>query len=558
MRITLAQLNSTVGDISGNVDKMEKALKKAFQEKSDLIIFPEMFITGYPPRDLLEKQRFIADANGAVSKVIAISKTYPQIGILYGTITPMNKGKPRGLYNSALLVYKGKLHGKQHKTLLPTYDVFDEARYFNPAKNVNVIPFKGEKLGVSICEDMWNSLNASTQKQYNSDPIKILVQVGATLLINISASPFHMGKDKIRYQIIYDHATKYNLPFMYVNCIGANDELIFDGKSMVVNNKGKIINILPSFKEKIKTISFKNASAVQRFTRPSFSFHPHQVSSKFGRVKNLGGFIPEDEITSVYNALLMGIKDYVKKCGFKQVVVGLSGGIDSAVTGSLATKALGKDNVLALFMPSIHTLKQSAQYAKILANNLGITLKTIPIQNIYHSYLEILKKYFKGTSFSVAEENIQARIRGNILMAFSNKFGYLVLSTGNKSELAVGYCTLYGDMTGGLGILSDVNKTMVYKLAHYINKEREIIPHSIISRAPSAELKPNQHDEDILPPYEILDQILELYIDKNYSAKKISAQGFDASVVGWVIKAVNKNEYKRRQAPPGLKVTSRA
>ncbi|MDA2936309.1 NAD+ synthase [Patescibacteria group bacterium AH-259-L05] len=533
MKITLAQLNSTVGDISGNVGKMKKAVKKASQEKSDLIIFPEMFITGYPPRDLLEKQRFITDAHGAVSNVIAISKTYPHIGILYGTITPMNKGKLKGLYNSALLVYKGKLHGKQHKTLLPTYDVFDEARYFNPAKNVTVIPFKGEKLGVSICEDMWNSLSVLGQKQYRSDPIKILAQVGATLLINISASPFHIGKDKIRYQIIYDHTTKYNLPFIYVNCIGANDELIFDGKSMVVNNKGKIINILPSFKEKIKTISFKNASAVQRF-------------------------IPEDEITSAYNALLMGIKDYVKKCGFKQVVVGLSGGIDSAVTCSLATKALGKDNVLALFMPSIYTLKQSAQYAKILAHNLGITLKTIPIQDIYHSYLEILKKYFKGTSFNVAEENIQARIRGNILMAFSNKFGYLVLSTGNKSELAVGYCTLYGDMTGGLGILSDVNKTMVYKLAHYINKEREVIPHSIISRAPSAELKPNQYDEDTLPPYEILDQILELYIDKNYSAKKISAQGFDASVVGWVIKAVNKNEYKRRQAPPGLKVTSRA
>lgn len=533
MRITIAQLNSVVGDISGNTRKIKSVVQKAAEKKSDLVIFPEMFITGYPPRDLLEKQKFISDINNSTSNIIAISEIYPQIGILYGTVISEEESRGRGLYNAALFIYNGKMRGEQYKTLLPTYDVFDEARHFTPSDKINIISFKGEKIGISICEDMWSISDTGIKKQYQTDPIERLAKKNASLLINISASPFHAGKDKIRYQIIHQHCRRHKLPFIYVNAVGGNDELIFDGSSMIVNKDGNVIDILPSFKQKIKTISFnKNRKAKK--------------------------FVPADEVTSIYNALLLGIKDYVKKCGFKHVVLGLSGGIDSAVTASLAAKALGKDNVLAFFMPSMYSSKQSAVYAAVLAKNLGITLKNVPITKIYYSYINELKKHFKSKKENVTEENIQARIRGNILMAFSNKFGSLVLSSGNKSELAVGYCTLYGDMSGGLGILSDVSKTMVYKLAYYINKKKEIIPSDIISRAPSAELKPNQKDSDTLPAYKILDQILELYIDENYSADEIITKGFDPHTVAWVTNTVNKNEYKRRQATPGLKVTSKA
>ncbi len=533
MKITLAQLNSIVGDIWGNVKKMEKAIKIASKNKSDLIIFSEMFITGYPPRDLLEKDKFIQETQKALTSIKKISKHFPKIGILFGTVSLTNKKKGNGLYNSAFLIYQGRIVGQQHKTLLPTYDVFDEARHFDSSPEIKPIPFKKEKLGVSICEDMWSVPGLYLKKQYKVNPIKSLAEKGATLLINLSASPFSVGKDKIRYQIIQAHVAKYHLPFIHVNSIGGNDELIFDGNSLALDQQGNLIERLPGFREQVKTFSLKinNKSKI---------------------------FIPADKITSVYQALILGTKDYVEKCGFKKIVLGLSGGIDSAITCCLAVKALGKENVLGITMPSMYSSKGSVDYSQKLAKNLGIRIKKIPINQIYDSYLSVLKGHLKSQTVETTQENIQARIRGNILMAISNKFGHLVLSTGNKSELAVGYCTLYGDMSGGLSVISDVPKTMVYKLAEYINQKKEIIPQESIKAKPSAELKPDQYDQDTLPPYEILDPILEFYIDKNYSAEKIIAQGFNSQVVKWVIQMVNRNEYKRKQAAPGLRITSKA
>ncbi|MCD6471158.1 NAD+ synthase [bacterium] len=533
MKISIAQLDPIIGDIVGNVQKIKETLKTVKEKKSDLVIFSEMFITGYPPRDLLQKKKFIQDIQWANNEVTKISKKFSKIGILFGTVLPTNNSRGNGLYNSALLVQNGKVIGRVYKTLLPTYDVFDETRYFDSSPKVDIIPFKNEILGISICEDMWNVSNLSLKKYYKIDPISVLAKKGATILINLSASPFNIGKEKIRYEIITCHSKKYHLPFVYVNQVGGNDELIFDGKSMVVDKNGNLIDILPGFREKIKTINLNKKLKIKKF-------------------------IAQEDIASVYEALVLGVRDYFKKCGFKKAVIGLSGGIDSAVTSCLAVAALGRRNVLAITMPSMYSSKGSVEFSKKLARNLGIEIKKVPIEKIYYSYLNELKKYFQNRPFDVTEENIQARIRGNILMAFSNKFGYLVLSTGNKSELAVGYCTLYGDMSGGLSVISDVPKTMVYKLADYINRKKEIIPKEVIKAAPSAELKPGQRDQDTLPPYNILDQILELYLDKNYSSKEIIRKGFNQKIVNWIIHRVNKSEYKRRQAAPGLKVTTKA
>jgi len=532
MKITIAQLNPVVGDVDGNLKIVKETFDK-FSKDSDLVVFPELFLSAYPPRDLLENSGFIENVQAAVRELKKISAEHPQTGLLLGAAVPTKTDTGKGLYNSALLIYQGKIISSRHKSLLPTYDVFDESRYFDPAPEVHVVPFKGEKLGVSVCEDAWNDPELWPQRNYSFDPIEALAREGATVFINLSASPFHVGKEETRYRVFRNHSKNHKTPFIYVNQVGANDELIFDGRSMFIDGNGKPVVTFPSFREHVQTIDT-------------------------GSQGTDGSYVPQDRTESVYQALVLGIRDYMRKCGFSKAVIGLSGGIDSAVTCCLAKEALGSENLLAVSMPSPYSSRGSLDDSKKLAGNLGIDYKVVPISGIYQSYTETLRRHFKGRKIDVTEENLQARIRGNILMAFSNKFGYLLLSTGNKSEVSVGYCTLYGDMSGGLAVISDVPKTMVYELAHYMNRESIIIPREIVEKAPSAELKPDQKDQDTLPPYDILDKILHHYVDEGQTVKQILEKNFDAGTVEWVAKAVNRNEYKRRQAPPGLKITTKA
>jgi len=532
MRITLAQLNPTVGDIQGNMLKMMDTWELGSRENSDLVVFPELFLPGYPPRDLLERDWFIEQNHLALRKLIDISIKYSHTGILFG-IPQINNGIGKGLYNSALLVYQGQILASQHKTLLPVYDVFDEARYFEPAPTIFTVPFKEEVLGISICEDAWNDPQLwNSQSIYSFNPIAALAAQGATLLINISASPFHAGKEETRYRLICHHARRHSLPFIYVNQVGANDELIFDGRSMCIDRSGRPLLIAPAYEEYQATVDTRMP----------------------GSEIQLAGY----GIESVYRALVLGINDYARKCGFKKVLIGLSGGIDSALTACLAVQALGSENVRAVSMPSPFSSSGSVSDSQKLAQNLGIECNVLPIAEIYQSYIRTMDDALNVKSTGITLENIQARIRGNILMALSNKYGYLLLSTGNKSELAVGYCTLYGDMSGGLNVLADVPKTMVYDLAHYINRDGELIPQEILSKPPSAELKPGQTDQDELPPYDILDRILHYYIEEGYSPQEIIELGFEPVTVKWVVQTVDQNEYKRRQAAPGLKITAKA
>ncbi|HEX3046244.1 MAG TPA: NAD+ synthase [Bacillota bacterium] len=534
MKVTIAQLNPTVGDIPGNLAKLAKVLEQS-SPNSDLIIFPELYLVGYPPKDLLEKTWFIEKVAVAVQEICAISLRFPQTGILLGAPISTGEKSGKGLYNSALLIYQGQILHNQPKSLLPTYDVFDEARHFTQAPRIKTVTFKGANLGISICEDAWNIPDfwPITHSIYALDPINELVNQGATLLVNISASPFYIRKDDLRYRLIRTHSQNHGLPFIFVNQVGGNDELIFDGGSMVFNRQGELLNQPAFFTEHIQTIDLETSQAPVAYN-------------------------PLDKTAAVHDALVLGIKDYLHKCGFQKAVIGLSGGIDSALTCCLAAAALGKENVLGISMPSPFSSQGSVEDSRQVAENLGIDFKVIPITKIYEAYLESLAGPFSGLGLDVAEENIQARIRGNILMAFSNKFGYLALSTGNKSELAVGYCTLYGDMSGGLSAISDVPKTMVYELARYVNRKIEIIPEAIMVKAPSAELRPDQKDQDTLPPYPILDQLVQYYIEDGYSAAEMIALNYDPETVNWVIKTVDRNEYKRKQAAPGLKVTSKA
>jgi len=533
MKISLAQLNPTIGDFEGNIGKIERALNQVKNDKSDLVVFSELFLSGYPPQDLLEKKDVLHQYQKSLQDLIGLSKTYKSTAILCGTILPTNNSTGKGLFNSAVMIQDGRILFQQHKSLLPTYDVFDEVRYFDPAPSIAVFNFKKECLGITICEDAWNLPELFPTIIYPVDPVDYLVKKGATILINISASPFSIGKEGIRYRLVQRHVLKHQKPFILLNQVGSNDELISDGNSMVMDKSGKLLLKFPAFKEHIETIDLENP--------------PSPLS-----------FIPQETIHSVYEALLLGIRDYVTKCGFQQCVLGLSGGIDSAVTCCLARDALGSENVLALSMPSLYSSRTSIEDAHQVAKNLKVKFKTISITSLYHSYVQLLKEFFSGMPENETEENIQARIRGNILMAFSNKFGYLVLSSGNKSELAVGYCTLYGDMVGGLGVLSDVPKTTIYQLANYINRKSKIIPKRILDKPPSAELKPHQKDQDVLPPYEILDRILSLYLEEGYSKEEMVAENLDLKTVEWVIQKIKRNEYKRKQAPPGLKITDKA
>ncbi|MBI4726809.1 NAD+ synthase [candidate division TA06 bacterium] len=534
MKIALCQYNPVVGDIDGNLAKVATTLMSSTGEKPDLLVFPELFLTGYPPRDLLEKDWFLRKTEQAIKDIAKMSSKRPDIGILIGApilAEEVNSGK---LYNSALLIHRGKVIFTQHKTLLPSYDVFDETRYFRPAEKVSAIKFKGQKLGISICEDAWNDAALWPKGiPYQTDPIKVLAKAGAEVFINLSASPFEMGKADLRSGLFTRLAKKYRKPFIYVNQVGGNDELVFDGRSFVVNEAGQLVLMMKAFEEGLKVVDTDFFGSSIKWPKP-------------------------DPAGDVYQALVLGLRDYLEKTGFHKAVIGLSGGIDSALVACIAAEALGPQNVLGISMPSPYSSPGSVDDSRKLAENLGIEFKVIPISGLYRKYLTSLKNTFKGAKSGLAEENIQARIRGNLLMACSNKFGHIVLSTGNKSEMAVGYCTLYGDMSGGLSVISDVPKTLVYKLADHVNRHREVIPRAIIKKAPSAELKPNQKDQDTLPPYPLLDAILEFYLEEGRSREEIIKRGFKPTVVDWVIKAVRNSEYKRRQAAPGLKVTSKA
>jgi NAD+ synthase (glutamine-hydrolysing) len=532
LTVVLAQLNPIIGDFSGNLDRMDEVLKEAHAVKTDLVVFPELAICGYPPRDLLEKKDFLRQADHALSRVLALSEKYSGTAVVLGTVRPSGKDTGKGLYNCALLISGGEVFFQQNKMLLPTYDVFDEARYFDPSPGVRTFAYKNVRLGITICEDAWNDPRLFPKNLYTRNPVQELAELGTDLMINISASPFTMGKPEIRYQLFHNHARSFGIPFILVNQAGGNDELIFDGNSMVVGPEGLMAR-LPSFRESSARVDLGNPPSPIQFE-------------------------PDDPVGSVYQALVLGLKDYMAKCGFKKAVMGLSGGIDSTLTACLAADAVGPDNVLGVAMPSPYSSKESLEDARVLAGNLGIQFQIIPISSLYHAYKETLRPLFMDRDDDVTEENIQARIRGNLLMALSNKFGHLTLSPGNKSELSVGYCTLYGDMSGGLGVLADVPKTLVYELARFRNREHAVIPERIFEKAPSAELKPDQTDQDSLPPYDVLDRILEMYLDQGLSREEMTGSGADPETVDWVISAVEKNEYKRRQAAPGLKVTGKA
>lgn len=531
MKLALCQLNPTVGDIEGNLSLLAQAAGRAAADGSDLLVSSELFLTGYPPRDLLEKPWFLRKSAQAWSQVAEISRRYPHLGLLVGG--PLIKRGQALPFNAALLFHRGKVKAWQAKCLLPSYDVFDETRYFAPAEKSRPLTFKGRRLGVTICEDAWNLPQLWPQgRRYRYDPVADLAHQGVALIINLAASPFEANKEQLRLKLFGRQAKKYRLPMAMVNQVGGNDELIFDGRSFTVDRNGRPLAILSAFAEELRSVDLKQPGTLS--------------------------FPKQDEAASIYQALVLGVRDYFAKCGFQKAVLGLSGGIDSALVAVIATEALGPKNVLGITMPSPYSSLGSFRDSQTLAKNLGIDFLQIPITEIYHQYLKTLGGLLSPERVDPAQENLQARIRGNILMAFSNKQGYLVLSTGNKSELAVGYCTLYGDLSGGLAVISDVPKTMVYKLAQYVNRQGEIIPKSILRKAPSAELRPHQRDQDTLPPYPVLDRILQLYIEERMEPAAIVRRGYRRETVNWVVGAIKASEYKRKQAPPGLKVTSRA
>ena len=493
-----------------------------------MIVFPELCIPGYPPNDLLLKRAFIEASMHTVDRLRPYSR---DIAIVVGHVAP-NPGEGRPLFNAATVLYRGDVLFRTHKSLLPTYDVFDEDRYFEPNMDPGVFTFDGFRIGLNICEDIWNDKDFWKVRRYHLDPVEIQVQKGANLLINISSSPYVLGKVRLRAEMLRSLTRKHRVPIVYVNVVGANDELIFDGSSRVYDAEGRCRYAAPAFEEHIGIVDLDRL--------PPVTDDP-----------------PEEGMAYLHRALITGIRDYLRKCGFTDVIVGVSGGIDSAVVTTLAVDALGPEHVTAILMPSRFTSPASLEDAQALVRNLGIRSYTVPIDPIFTAFLNELHRVYEPPG-GVAEENLQARIRGTILMTLSNRWGALVLSTGNKSELALGYCTLYGDMTGGLAVIGDVPKMMVYELGRYLNRERERIPERIFRKPPSAELRANQRDEDDIPPYRVVDPILRMYIEEEKSVPEIIAAGFDPEIVREVVLRIDRNEYKRRQAPPVLKVTSRA
>ncbi len=543
MKICLAQINPTVGAFEQNVKKICRFINTAKKKGADLIVFPEMCIVGYPPKDLLELSGFV-DSN--LKALEEVRNNVTGISAIVGFVD-RNAGQcGKNLYNAAAYINNKEIVSRYYKSLLPTYDVFDEGRYFESAHSISLAKISGRKSGISICEDAWGANIIWHGKIHHKDPVESMIRQGAEIIINISASPFTIGKQDERLKMLTSHAKKYNVPIIFVNQIGGNDDLVFDGNSLVINKKGVIVDRALSFKEDLLMVEFKG---------PDISAGDSKPGSVGKRTQAGAG---EEEIESVFKALVLGTRDYVRKCGFKKAVIGLSGGIDSAVTAVIAARALGKGKVLGVTMPSGFSSKGSVKDSKALAKRLGIAFENIPIKSVYNAYAKTLSDVFTGLPFDVTEENLQARIRGKILMAISNKHGHLVLTTGNKSELAVGYCTLYGDMCGGLAVISDIPKTMVYDIAEYINRRKEVIPIHTIEKPPSAELRPDQKDQDSLPPYDILDGVLKAYVEESRDIDDIIGRGYNEALVKDIIKKVDTNEYKRKQAAPGLKVTSKA
>jgi len=539
MKIILAQQNYHIGNFEWNTQQILNGIKTAEAQGADLVVFSELCVSGYPPRDFLEFEDFIQQCYAAIDTIKAHTQ---HIAVLVGG--PCRNPSPEGkdLFNAAWFLYEGQVKQIIHKTLLPTYDVFDEYRYFEPSFSWNVIPFKGKKLAVTICEDIWNLGN---NPLYRICPMDQLMEQQPDVMINLSASPFDYDHDEDRKEIIRANVRKYKLPMFYCNTVGSQTEIVFDGGSLIFDAQGNIAKEFPYFTEAIDGLELE----------------PLQLATTAHPVKP---YVPVTEllfghnIDRIYEAILLGIKDYFRKMGFKKAILGSSGGIDSAVVLALAVEALGKENVRAILMPSPYSTEHSVDDAVALSKNLDNPYDIIRINDIYETFLQTLNPYFQGLPFNVAEENTQSRIRGNLLMGLSNKFGYILLNTSNKSELSTGYGTLYGDMAGGLSVLGDVYKMQVYALARYINRNGEIIPQNIIDKAPSAELRPNQKDSDSLPDYAVLDKILYQYIERRQGPKEIIAQGFDAALVARTLKMVNNNEYKRNQFCPIIRVSSKA
>ncbi|MGA2933631.1 MAG: NAD+ synthase [Methanomicrobiales archaeon] len=534
MRLLLLQLNPIVGDLPGNAGKIRDGVTSAGPGSADLIVTSELALLGYPPRDLLLFRDYIGRSLEVAGTLAEDLKGYPPV--LLGGAQPNPSPIGRPLFNVALLLHQGKIARSFGKTLLPTYDVFDEDRYFEPAQGPQILDLKGVKLGISICEDIWNDADFWKRKRYHSDPVQELVRAGARCLINISASPFTEGKQQLRERMLSGIARKHGIPLVYVNQAGGNDDLVFDGRSCAFNASGDLIARAAPFRE--------DSLAIDIFQDTPAGIHPDDFS-------------PESEI---WNALVLGTRDYLRKTGFQKALIGLSGGIDSSLVAAVAAEALGRENVLGVLMPSPYSSEGSVTDARALAGNLGIRTITLPITVIMDSFDAALREEFSGLPRDITEENLQARIRGTLLMALSNKFGTLLLSTGNKSEMAVGYCTLYGDMNGALTVLADVPKTMVYRIARWRNAmgSNPIIPETVFLKAPSAELRPGQTDQDTLPPYDLLDEILHYHIEQHESPAEIVARGYDPGVVYRVAQLVKAAEFKRKQAPPGIKVTDRA
>lgn len=543
MKIALAQVNPTIGDIDGNVGSVMARLVEAEAASADLVVFPEQSILGYPAKDLVLRREVIERNLNALARLTARTRA---TAVLIGFAEPRYGRPGRALFNSAALLHNGKEIGRWRKQLLPTYDVFDEGRYFEPAEAQGVIEFAGRRMGVTICEDLlWDECFGQTL--YRRDPAADLGRAGADLVINLSASPYWQDKQRWRESRVAQHAAAHGYDVVFVNQVGGNDELVFDGSSMVIDRRGRASLRMPSFREALAVVELEAG----------------------GECRLIGGDVTGDPPgewlsgpAAMFEALVLGTRDYARKCGFSSAVLGLSGGIDSAVTAVVATEALGPGNVHGVVMPSRYSSGHSIEDARQLSEALGIRVSTIPIEPMHAAFEQALRPHFGGREPDVTEENIQARVRGTILMSLSNKFGSLLLTTGNKSEIAVGYCTLYGDMAGGLAVISDVPKTAVYALARYINAScrvgRAPIPERTISKPPSAELRPNQTDQDTLPPYEVLDGILERYEERLLSREQIVSEGFDAATVDRVLSMIQRSEYKRRQAAPGLKVTTRA
>jgi NAD+ synthase (glutamine-hydrolysing) len=531
VKIALGQMNPTVGDFSGNAAKIIDFSQRARAAGAGLILFPELSVCGYPPRDLVERPTFVAKNRESVDRIAAETKG---IAVICGLVTPADAETGKSVMNSAALLQDGKQVFLQSKMLLPTYDVFDEMRNFAPGRSQELFNFCGNRMALTICEDAWNDKHFWNKRLYGIDPVEELVRAGGNFVLNISASPFWLGKRELRRDMLATIARSDKVPVVMVNQVGGNDSLLFDGSSLVLNREGKVVAQGKSFEEDIVY-----------FDSVSLTGEMHEQV--------------EGEEASAYAALVLGTRDYVRKCGFQRVIVGLSGGIDSALTAAIATEAMGPENVLGVGMPGPYSSPGSIEDARALAKNLGIRFELLPITEICKSYLQVLQDVFAGLKEDVTEENIQSRARGSLLMALSNKLNAIVLSTGNKSEIAVGYCTLYGDMVGGLAVISDCPKTLVYRLSHYVNSIRPVIPQASLDKPPSAELRPDQKDSDTLPPYDVLDAILEDYVEDSHSAEQIAKdRGFDLGLIRRVMRMVDRAEYKRQQAAPGIKISAKA